>query len=135
VPTPATKMRLVEVAYVTPPDVDPGDESFITSDLSPFPKDDDVRGAEIRLRYRAASDHRDTAHARAKRLSDRWLAAGAAEVKLEFVPAPTTRARAPEVAAAPTLADKLRAVWATQGEGAPDDVRAARLLARVEVIS
>jgi len=63
-----------------------------------------------------------------------WMQAGAAEVVIEEIVQPTTRARAPEVAAAPTLADKLRAVWAAQGEQAPSEERAARLTAKAEEI-
>jgi predicted MPP superfamily phosphohydrolase len=128
VPTPATDMRLLNATWSA--EGTDGfwrlcfDEGFAVES-----------GMELRLRYTCGADQREAADASARALADRWLSAGAAEVKLEFAPAPTTRARAPEVAAAPTLADKLRAVWATQGDSAPDESRAARLLARAEVIS
>jgi DNA repair exonuclease SbcCD nuclease subunit len=76
--------------------------------------DDDVRGAEVRVRYRVAADERDAARAGAERLRADLLARGAVSVKLEERVRATTRARAPEVAEARTLPEQLRAFWAAR---------------------
>lgn len=89
-------------------------------------------GAELRFRYRVASDQRDGARAAAEERRADWLNEGALHVKLEEVVAPTTRARTPEVAAAPTLAGKLEAFWtATRFE--PGDRRDALLSKAVQL--
>lgn len=126
VPTPATPMQLVEAAWT--------DTGFISTDLIGLSMDA-FGGAEVRFRYSVPADQREAADREAEVLRQRLLTElGAADVKLERIVEPTTRARAPEVAAAPTLADKLRAVWAAQGEQAPSEERAARLTAKAEEI-
>jgi len=86
-----------------------------------------IRGAEIRIRYAVDPEHRAAAAADADLERARFLGAGAAAVKLDPIVNPTTRARAPEVAAALTLDAKLRAYWkATSAE--PEEARAGRLL-------
>ncbi len=72
-------------------------------------------GAEVRLRYSVPSDQRETARADAAFWRDRVLEAGAVTCKVEEVVEATTRARAPEVAAATTPTDKLAAYWAATG--------------------
>jgi exonuclease SbcD len=72
---------------------------------------DDVKGAEIRFRYTVDADQREMARARAEELRDRWLAAGALQVKVEDEVQSTVRAKAPEIAVATNLKDKLRAYW------------------------
>lgn len=90
----------------------------------------DVRGAEVRLRYEVASDQRDAARTVVAEVAV-WLNAGAAvEVKVEEVVTATTRARAPEVAAAKTLPEKLRAYWAARGIELAED-RQQRVLGRL----
>lgn len=79
---------------------------------------DDVRGAEIRFRYEVRSDLRDAARRGAERFRAQWLAAGAAVVKVEEEVIAETRARAPEIAAARTVEEKLRAMYAHQGVAA-----------------
>lgn len=123
VPTPATPMQLVEVTWT---DGVGFDCSADAAELVP--------GAEVRMRVTVPADRRDAAWREAELVRGSWLAMGAAEVVIEEIVQPTTRARAPEVAAAPTLADKLRAVWAAQGEQAPSEERAARLTAKAEEI-
>jgi len=87
-----------------------------------------LEGAEIRLRYSVANDQRDAARDAAGLLRAEWIAAGACVVKVEEEVITTQRARAPEIAAALTIEDKLRALWARQGiEGE----RVERLLGRV----
>lgn len=93
-----------------------------------------VRGAEIRLRYRVEADRREAAKAAAAsvrvELIDRF---GALSVKVEEEVIATVRARAPEIAAAKTLDEKLAALWRSRGvELEPS--RTARLLARVHEI-
>ncbi len=75
----------------------------------------DVAGAEVRLRYHVATDQREAARAAADALRDQLIAAGAVHVKVEEVVEAKTRARTLEVAQAPTLADKLAALWRAQG--------------------
>jgi hypothetical protein len=71
----------------------------------------DPKGAEIRFRYRVASEHRDAAKAAALQLRDLWMSFGAVSVKLEPEIIAETRTRAPEVSLATTLEDQLRAYW------------------------
>lgn len=71
----------------------------------------DVRGAEIRLRYSVTSDQRDAARAAADKWRGEAIAAGAVSVRVEEVVATTVRARAPEIAEARSTADKLDAYW------------------------
>ncbi len=85
-----------------------------------------VAEAEIRFRYRVPSDQREAARAAALVWRDRWLAEGAALVKLEEVVIAETRSRTPEVARAVTLPAKLEAFWASKGF-APGDRRDALL--------
>lgn len=76
----------------------------------------DVVGAEVRLRWRVEPEHRQAARAAAETQRAALLGLGALSVKLEEVVVATTRARAPEVAAALTVRDKLRALWTSRGE-------------------
>lgn len=89
-------------------------------------------GAEVRLRYTVEGDRRDEARAAARELEERWLAAGAALVKVEEEVVATQRARAPEIAAAVSIEDKLRALWARQGV---EGERVERLLGRVKEVA
>lgn len=86
-----------------------------------------ARGAEIRLRYTTPADRRAALRAEAEAWKRDWIAQGAVDVKLEELVIPTSSARAPEVASARTLNEKLRALWSARGERM-DDARAERLL-------
>jgi DNA repair exonuclease SbcCD nuclease subunit len=115
VPTPATPMLLLEAewnaelgAFASAEAVARGDAGI----LDPLP---DLKGAEVRLRYEVDAVAREEAGRGAAVLRDLLLAEGALEVKVEEVVRPLTRARAPEVAAASTLAEKLRAYWRAKG--------------------
>jgi exonuclease SbcD len=88
---------------------------------------EDLRGAEVRFRWRVTPENRHAARSAAERWRSEAMAAGAVFVKLEEVVEAETRARAPEVAAAPTLHDKLRALWASRRV----EVAEARLLGLV----
>jgi DNA repair exonuclease SbcCD nuclease subunit len=90
----------------------------------------DVEGAEIRLRYTVDVDQRDAARAFADTLADDLRARGAVDVKVEEQVRSMTRARAPEIAAAVTLEDKLDAYWRARNS-TPDNDRAKRLKGKV----
>lgn len=70
-----------------------------------------VNGAEVRLRYQVSVDRREAGAASAAEMADEMRAAGAVSVKVEEEVRTERRSRAPEVAAALTLADKLEAHW------------------------
>jgi exonuclease SbcD len=90
----------------------------------------DVQGAEVRFRYTVDVDQRDAAKAAALLVKQDLLARGAVDVQVEERVRPTTRARAPEIAKAVTLEDKLDAYWKAR-DRMPDDVRAKRLKGKV----
>lgn len=119
---PATKMVLVEASW-------PGrhctDLPFLATGKTP----DDVRGAEVRLRYRVDADLRHEAKHGAERVRDEFLRYGAVSVKLEEVVCATTRARSPEIAHAVSIEEKLRVVWKAKGIDVGD--REPRLLAKL----
>jgi exonuclease SbcD len=87
-------------------------------------------GAEVRLRYTVAAEDRDAARRAVAGVRDDLLAKGAISVKVEEEVRATVRARAPEVAAATTLAGKLEALWRSRNDVPPTE-RAARLISKV----
>lgn len=93
----------------------------------------DVSGAEVRLRYAVDSDRRDAARDGAAALEAELLAGGAASVKIEEIVRATTRARAPEVAAAPTLVEKLDALWRAKGVTL-DPIRREAVIAKLATV-
>jgi predicted phosphodiesterase len=120
IPTPATPMRLVEAHWT-------GTE-FLSTDLIGL-EAHDLSGHEIRLRYTVAADQREAADREAESLRTRLLGElGALDVKLDPVTEPVTRARAPEVATAPTLREKIEATWDAMGDSGPEEARRPRLL-------
>jgi len=104
IPTPCARMFLVTDAWN-------GDDGCFEGAAVMHVDPDEVPGAEIRMRYTVAPDQRDAARAIASHWRDEWLALGASDVKVEESVETSTRARAPEVAAALTLGDKLLALW------------------------
>lgn len=82
--------------------------------------------AEVRLRYTVDPDQREAAHAAAEQWRQKWLQLGAADVQLDPCVRTSVRARAPEVAKAVTLPDKLAALWNARGT-MPEPERQARL--------
>lgn len=76
---------------------------------------EEARGAETRLRYHVAVDQRSAASAAAAELADMMRAAGAISVKVEEVVITERRARAPEVALAATLTEKIQRFWEAKG--------------------
>jgi len=77
--------------------------------------DDFPLGAEIRFRYTTPTDKREAARAAAEAMKAEMLLDGAASVKLEEQVTTEKRARAPEVAAASTLPEKVEAHWKAVG--------------------
>jgi DNA repair exonuclease SbcCD nuclease subunit len=106
--TPATPMLHVEDEW----GLFNGEMGWIVGDIGEVP---DARGAEIRLRYRVANEHREAAKADAEKWRDAWLREGAASVKVEQEIVVETRARMPEVVAALRPSEKLQAYWAAKG--------------------
>lgn len=91
---------------------------------------EDVPGSEIRFRYTVAPDQRDAARAAACQWQAVWRSMGALAVKIEEEVLTTAVARAPEVAAAATLPDKLMALWNAR-QAMPEPARVTRLLSKV----
>lgn len=88
-------------------------------------------GAEIRLRYTTSPSLRAAMRRDAVLLEQLWREEGAAIVQLEERVLPSGSARAPEVAAARTVTEKLRALWSARAERhgeRVDEARAERLL-------
>ncbi len=129
IPTPCAPMLLLEGEYVpenTVPHPDGGNPAVIAFEggrpaVQP--------GAEVRVRYAVESDYREQARAAAAELKAELLEEGAAVVKVEEQVVATVRARAPEVAAAATVPEKLQAYWRARGDEF-DAERCARLLSK-----
>lgn len=118
IPTPCAPMLLVEGIH------DP-DNGVI---WIPLATSTELASAEIRLRYEVQRDHRDAARALAAMIRDGWLRAGAADVKVEERVVEVSTARAPEVATATSLGEKLVRMWSRRGDE-PSPERVERLLA------
>lgn len=106
IPTPATKMILINAEVARTAE---GEIVFDDAGMEP-----DVAGAEVRLRYEIDADLRVAARAAADERRQRMIDGGAVAVKIEEVVRATTKARAPEVARAATLEEKLDALWQAQ---------------------
>jgi exonuclease SbcD len=130
--TPCTPMLLLETFWMRGAGDEPGGFAN-TKSWGGGPDVEDVRGAEIRFRYTVDVDQREIARARAQELRDRWLADGAVLVKVEDEARSSVKAKSPEIAAAQTLPDKLRAYWAMPGRSV-DTARQAPLLSKLERI-
>jgi exonuclease SbcD len=113
--TPCRPMLLVETTWLE-------DEGF-----APWSTVVEPRNAEIRFRYRVHPDLRRIAAEHAEALSRCWLGKGAYHVLTDEIVESSTRARAPEIASAQTLADKLRALWTVQRD-VPAPPRDKRLI-------
>lgn len=119
--TPATPMVHVDAEVSLEGDV---------LELRVDPEMEAVVGGEVRLRYVVDADQREGGKSLAARTRADLMAAGAVDVKVEEVVRPTTRARAPEVAKASTLEEKLRAFWDVKGT-TPDESRATELIRKL----
>lgn len=80
-----------------------------------------VAGRAVRLRCKVAADQRDAAARAAEQERERLLAAGAVAVEIELDVIPTVRARVPEIASQPTIADQLD-TW-LRGQSVEDERR------------
>jgi DNA repair exonuclease SbcCD nuclease subunit len=118
VATPATPMLLLSSAW--------SDGGLPISGI------DSVRGTEVRLRYRVPADERESARACAYELRDRMLGLGAVTVTIEEEVTTERRARAPEVAAARTLPDRLERHW--EGKGFDPGERRPSLLEKTALL-
>lgn len=119
VPLPVPPMYLVEAAW--------GAGGF--GDLAGLPDDpSDLDGALMRFRYTVDADRQEAARTAAATAADDWKTRGAAMVKVDPIVNPQVRARAPEVATAPTLQGRIDATWAAMGDSAPAVERRPRLL-------
>jgi hypothetical protein len=118
IPTPCAGMYLVEDAW---------ENGEFVAGAHGLPSVSDIVGSEIRFRYTVEPDERAQAEQVALAWKQRWLDAGAIDVKVEPEVATSTRARVPEVAAAMTLGDKLMALWKSR-DTTPEPPRAERLI-------
>lgn len=119
VPTPCRRMLLLEAAFE-------GEDFSATS----VPREAVGEGDEVRFRYTFQADRREQAAARAAEIADTMRAAGAT-VKVEGLAVAVNRARAPEIATAATLADKLDAFERVRGVEF-DEPRRTRVRARAD---
>lgn len=94
--------------------------------------DEQIPGSDIRIRYRVGGDKREAAKIAANEWRDRLLEQGAERVKVDERLITRKRARAPEVAAANTTADKLEAMWDHRGDMPP--ARRPRLLEKLATL-
>lgn len=101
-----------------------GKSGWIAEDIGPKGECED---AEVRFRYKVDFDRRHEAKAAAEKLKAQLIAEGAVDVKLDPEVITETHARAPEIAQAKTLEDKLIAYWKATGAGLSDK-RQTRLL-------
>jgi DNA repair exonuclease SbcCD nuclease subunit len=120
IPTPAAPMELREGRFV----------DGVLDVAIP----EHVEGAEVRLRYAVAADQREAAAREAEALAAALRARGAARVKLEPVVHAELRARAPEIALARGVAEKLRTLWEARSAGLEPErqERLLRCLAELE---
>ena len=102
-------------------------------DRDPYPPLDQLSGSDIRFRYRYPKDQADAAHHAAESLRAGLLADGADAVKLDPQVIPGGDARAPEVAKARTVGEKLAALWKARGT-TPDENRQTRLLEKASLL-
>jgi hypothetical protein len=123
VPTPCAGMHLVSERWLVHPEGSGGFEGLPEFHLSA----EQIEGSEIRLRYEVAPDQREAARAVAAKWDALFRSQGAASVFVEEQVLTTARARAPEIAQATTLGEKLRAYWRARGTE-PEPERADRLV-------
>lgn len=122
--TPARPMHLLTGAWV---------DGKLESSALP---EGEVEGSDIRLQYTVPSDRQTEAKTIARGLREGWLAAGAADVKVDDEVVPVQRpevAVAKAVAAQPTLFDQLVAYWGARAIPV-DESRRGRLGTRLEQI-
>ncbi|HEV7717184.1 MAG TPA: metallophosphoesterase family protein [Steroidobacteraceae bacterium] len=118
--TPCAPMFLIEDQWGVDPENNPeGARSWVVG-WHGAPERSALVGAEVRFRYYVPSDMRAEARVAAAVQEAKLRDMGAIDVKVEEVVQSTATARAPEVALARTLTDKLMAYWrARQTEPVP----------------
>lgn len=126
IPTPARPMIQIDAAFRSGSLVDVESGEILPGDV-------DVRDADVRVTYAVAADARELGRRAYKDVEAAWLAAGAATVAPDPKVEAATRARAPEVAAAKTIEEKLCALWVSRSETPPPE-RVLRLMHRVSVL-
>jgi exonuclease SbcD len=122
--TPARAMILLEAHF------DGERMVWPDPDLNPTAGFGKVAGADMRFRYTVAPEHREAGRRVAEELRTRWTADGVASLKIDPETVATTRARAPDVARATTLPEKMRALWDSRSEPTPPELQ-DRLLGRL----
>jgi exonuclease SbcD len=127
VETPCAPMFLLEDEWGL--DEETGKNAWLAG-LHGYPGREHLAGAEVRFRYHVPGDLREEARAAAESIKARLLAEGAVDVKVDPQVIPTGAARAPEVARAKTLADKLLALWKARCT-TPPEPRLQRLTDKV----
>jgi DNA repair protein SbcD/Mre11 len=118
IPTPRQNMVLIETVYLPESSTGFGDRVLEGYEFA---------GADVRFRYQVDSDRSEEADKAAKHMATVITGKGAGHVKIEDVIKEISHARAPEVATAPTMDDKLKILWQTQGLELSSE-REARLL-------
>jgi predicted phosphodiesterase len=96
-------------------------------------KTEDFRGSEVRFRYHVNADQRDAARAALAKYLEDFTSWGVVDIKVEERVRAVSKARAPEIARAATLEDKLDAFFTVRGLDIPAD-RRARLATKVAQI-
>lgn len=126
VETPA--QRMIDVVDRWSPEVN----SFVPDDGRPNTETLDVGGAQVRLRYTVASEHREAARARAAQMRDWWLMRGAERVVVEAEVVASSTARAPEIAQRTSVAAMLDDLWRVRGDAPADRDGVLGALAELE---
>lgn len=135
IPTPATPMLLLEgVARMGKPSEGAEHAMELALDGRSTAALERIKGAEVRLRYTVAASQAGDAKRAASKARDEMLADGALSVKVEAVVDAVTRARAPEVTKAGTIAEKLEVLWKLRGN-APSDGAKDRIIAKLGSLS
>jgi DNA repair exonuclease SbcCD nuclease subunit len=132
IPTPASKMLHVTANWIEDEDYETGVVGGWVLGFAPFPVPDTC-DAYVRLRCVVAADQRAAAQAACAAWKAECLQDGALDVKVEIEVRPVNSARAPEVARAVTLADKLSAFWSARST-APEAERAERLIGKAHIL-
>lgn len=127
VPVPCRQMFLLEDEWGADPES--GVAGWIAG-LHGLPPVEQIAGALVRLRYNVPADQREAARAGLARYLDDLRRWGAAEIKVEERVKATSKARAPEVAKAQTLDEKLSAFLKARGIEIPPE-RSLRLAAKL----
>lgn len=129
VETPATPMVHVDATWIRNVSVDGAaacEGALVIAGVEPA-----VSGAEVRLRVHVSADHREAARRAAQEVADHYRERGAVSVKVEEQVMASTRSRAPEIAAAKSLVDKLDALWQSRGD-IPSPERRDALLGKLQ---